>query len=162
MILDTTAFLAKYPLQQYSSYHLLTTPNVVSEVKDRESREALEIAIDIGRIQVIEPDRKYVERAIVISRSVGEHISLSKTDLSVLALALQYSIKGSVIVITDDYALQNTLLQAGISFKPLRTIGIKTIRRYLVVCPACGYISTNIGEKRCPLCSSKLVKKKFS
>ena len=162
IILDTTAFLAKYPLQHYSSHELLTTAHVISELRDHESKEAFEIALNIGRIKVVQPDKKFIDKAINISKSIGEHTSLSKTDLSILALALQYSLHGQVIVITDDYALQNTLLYAGIPFKPLRTTGIKRLRRYLVVCPTCGYVSTNIGENICPLCNSKLIKKKFS
>mgnify|MGYP000144321892 CR=1 FL=1 len=162
IILDTTAFLAKYPLQHYSSHELLTTAYVLSELRDHESKEAFEIASNIGRVKVVQPDKKFIDKAINVAKSIGEHTSLSKTDISILALALQYSLYGHVIVITDDYALQNTLLYVGIPFKPLRTTGIKQFRRYTVICPTCGYVSSNIGEKTCPLCNSKLIKKKFS
>ncbi len=162
IVLDTAAFLAKYPLQQYSTYELLTTPHVLSEVRDRESREALEMALSIGRVRVVEPSKEYMDKAMGIARSIGEHSSLSTADLSVLALALQYLVHGSVVVITDDYALQNTLLYTGIPFKPLRTTGIHGFRRYIVLCPVCGYVSSVIGEKNCPLCGSRLVKRKLS
>lgn len=162
IILDTSAFLAKYPLQHYSSYELLTTDLVVSELRDRESREALEIALSIGRVKIVQADKKFIDKAINVSKNIGEYTSLSSTDLSILALALQYSVYGPVVVITDDYALQNALLYAGISFKPLRTTGIKQLRKYRVICPSCGYVSTSIGEAICPLCNTKLIKRKFS
>ncbi len=162
LVLDTSAFLAKYPLQQYI-YSLYTTPSVLDEVRDKESKYAMEIAVAIDRVRVVEPPNKYRSWAYEKAREIGEHTSLSKTDLDVLALAMYLTSRGyHVIVFTDDYALQNTLYNLNISFKPLRTMGIRVKHKYIVVCPVCGYIASNSGEKVCPLCGSPLVKKKLS
>ncbi len=158
IVLDTTALLTRYPLQQYV-YPLYTTPSVVEEARDSVSREGVELAIAIGRINVVKPSDKY--RSIVLDKihEIGEHTSLSNTDVDVAALALQLGSEYRVIVITDDYSLQNTLYHLGVSFKPLKTTGIKSVRKYRVYCRVCGYVSTVYGEKNCPLCGSRLVKK---
>ncbi len=160
IVLDTTAFLIKYPLYHYGRLKLVTSPLVIDEVRDRDNREALELALSIGRVEVIDPSSRYLETVANIARDIGEHSALSRTDISVIALALEYKEKGyRVVIITDDYALQNTLLHIGIPFKPLRTQGIKFKYRYLVTCPGCGYVSRDLGEKTCPLCGTRLVKK---
>ena len=160
IVLDTSAILAKYPLQQYSGYiRLYTTPSVVEEVRDSESRASLELVISLGRLVVKPPSRRSIAKAIMYAREVGEHTSLSKTDIDVIALALDLHGRGKTIVLTDDYAIQNTLLYIGIPFKPLRTIGISVQRKYIVYCPNCGYITSSIGEKTCPLCGMPLTKK---
>ncbi len=163
VILDTSALLAKYQLLHYSSDAvLMTTPLVVDEVKDYESRSALDLAMSLGKLLIVEPQEALINKARDVVRSIGENYSISPTDLSIVALALQLKDKLKrgevVVVITDDYSIQNTLLNAGIAFKPLRTRGIRIPRKYVVVCPTCGYVSVNILEKTCPLCNTPLTK----
>ncbi len=163
IILDTSALLAKYQLLHYSSdVVLMTTPLVVSEVKDHESRSALDLAVSLGRLLIVEPQEALMNKAREIAQSIGENYSISPTDLSIVALALQLRDelrRGEiVVVITDDYSIQNTLLNAGIAFKPLRTRGIRIPRKYVVLCTTCGYASTNILEKICPFCNTPLAR----
>lgn len=61
-----------------------------------------------------------------------------------------------VVVITDDYELQNLLLYIGVGFKPLRTRGIAELRIYNAQCPTCGYIPGKPDETRCPLCGGDI------
>jgi len=163
VILDASALLAKYQLLHYSSdVVLVTTPLVVNEIKDHESKSALDLAVSLGKLLIIEPQETLIDKARDVVQSIGENYSISPTDLSIIALALQLKSKlkrGEVIVvITDDYSIQNTLLNAGIAFKPLRTRGIKIPRKYVVICPTCSYVSTNILERTCPLCNTPLAK----
>lgn len=157
LVLDTTAFIAKYALQVYSS-NMYTVPSVLQEVKDKESRESLELSILINRIVVRNPSQESIEYIKNIARRIGEHVSLSRTDIEVIALAYELSRKYKVIVITDDYTMQNVLLHLGIPYKPLRTQGIKVARKYKVYCPTCYYVSTNY-EEYCPICNTKLRKR---
>ncbi|MCX8198732.1 MAG: hypothetical protein N3E36_01720 [Sulfolobales archaeon] len=163
IILDTSALLAKYQLLYYSNdVVLMTTPLVVSEVKDHESRSALDLAVSLGKLLIVEPQEALISKARDFVQSIGENYSISPTDLSVIALALQLKDRLKrgevVVVITDDYSIQNTLLNAGVAFKPLRTRGIRIPRKYFVICPTCNYASTNILEKTCPLCNTPLIK----
>ncbi len=161
LVFDTSAFLAKYHLQiPDNRYKIYTTQSVVSEVKDTENEQALEIGIMVGRIIVEQPSSSSIDRVKKTAKRIGEIASLSKTDIEVAALALEKSSNYKVVVITDDYSLQNLLYHLGISFKPLRTRGIKKTMKYKVFCPVCGYIPSKPGEDTCPLCGAKIVKRK--
>ncbi|MCD6300559.1 MAG: nucleotide-binding protein [Staphylothermus sp.] len=162
LVLDTSALLAKYQLLlPHSEYEIATTSRVVDEVKDAENKDAVLLAISLNRVKVVDPPLKALCDTEKVVVKIGEHTSLSQTDISVAALALHYKSLGyKAIVITDDYALQNLLFHLGISFKPLRTIGIREARRYKVYCPKCGYVPRDPGEIICPICGSKLEGKK--
>jgi len=161
IILDTTGLLAKYyrllPRHVFKTY---TTRSAVEEVIDEENRSALEDAIESGLIEVLEPSQELYRRALEEARRVGEVSKLSRTDLEVASLALMLRDRGRVIVITDDYSLQNLLLHLGVSFKPLRTTGIRDMRHYIEYCPTCGYVPAQPGEKTCPLCGSPLARRR--
>ncbi|MET1159663.1 MAG: NOB1 family endonuclease [Thermoprotei archaeon] len=154
LIFDTTAFLAKYHLQLWGrNIEIYTTQSVVNEVRDSESKSALELGLSIARINILEPQKTYLEKVKKNAFKLGVLHKLSKTDLEVAALALELSERGrKVVVVTDDYMLQNLLLDIGIGFKPLRTTGIKKLRRYKIKCPVCGYTSIRSDEEICPIC----------
>ncbi len=159
LVLDTTAFIAALPLMVYTA-RLVAPPRVIEEVRDRESRERLEVAALLDRVEVLEPEegaRRRVKRAAV---KLGLHGSLSETDVDVAALALQLREQGEdVTVVTDDYALQNLLAKLGVEYMALRTRGIREAREYILVCPVCGYVSRRYGERRCPRCGVPLVRR---
>jgi UPF0271 protein len=156
-VLDTTAFIAKLPLYAPMG-RAYTTPSVVSEVRDEESRAGSSIALELGRFEVVQPETRYMSRAEREAVRLGLHVSLSETDISVAALALQLSDKVGckVVVVTDDYALQNLVAAMGFSYMPVRTRGIRRVEAYVAVCPACGYVSKRPGERICPRCGSRL------
>jgi len=155
-VLDTSAFIAKWPLYAPRA-KIYTTSLVVSEVRDAESRQGLETALLLNRVEVLDPGQRYVKQARREAKRKGLLIALSETDLSVAALALQLRDRGyDVEVITDDYALQNLVSLLGLGFRPLRTRGIKRIEEYIVICPACGYQSRDPSERICPVCGTPL------
>lgn len=159
IILDTGALLAKYyRLLPRHRVDIYTCSSNIEEVVDAENRQALEEALDLGIVKVVKPDRKFVEEALSRAREAGFLAKLSRTDIDVLALALQLRQKpGDVIVITDDYDLQNMLYILGLSFKPLRTRGIRFAVRFKSYCPTCGFVPSHPSETACPLCNSKIV-----
>ncbi len=130
LVLDTAAFLAGVQLLLYS-HRLATVPRVLEEVKDSESVLRLEIAIEASRIEVVEPLEEYRRRAENVTEDVGARGKLSQTDIDVLALALQLRDSGCrVIIVTDDYTLQNVAALSGIEFRPVKTMGIRKPRRF--------------------------------
>ncbi len=163
-VLDTTSLLAALPLQLYNAI-LVTTPSTISEVRDRENFEKTNLSLSIGRIKILKPEKSYVDIVREKALAIGEH-TLSNTDIEIAALALQVSKECrehediEVVVMTDDYSLQNLLSHIGLEFMPLRTKGIREKRRYIVICPACGYRAKSISEKYCPVCGTKLVKRR--
>jgi UPF0271 protein len=141
-----------------------TTSLAVSEVRDLENHQALLEAIDIGLINITDPEKQYVNTILLEAKNTGALSKLSTTDIYIVALALmlreKYSnVYSNVIVITDDYELQNLLLDIKISFKPLKTTGITRFIKYTVYCPICYYTPSNPGETTCPLCGVKLTRK---
>ncbi len=162
IVLDTTAFLAALPLMLYDAI-LYTTPSVVEEVRDAESRSRLETALVLERVRVVAPRWRYKRLVLREATRLGLHTSLSNTDLDVAALALQLrSEEGGVSVVTDDYALQNLLGHLHIEWRPLRTRGISRVEEYIVICPVCGYKSEKPGEKVCPVCGTPLRRQRLS
>ncbi|WP_456422741.1 type II toxin-antitoxin system VapC family toxin [Thermococcus sp.] len=128
----------------------VTTPKVVDEVKDPESRLFLEGLISAGKVRVLQPSRESVEAVREAAKRTGELGELSEADLEVLALA--YELKG--VLLTDDYNIQNIAKTLGIEFKTLKR-GIKRVIRWNYVCIGCGKRFKEMPpEGICPDCGS--------
>ena len=128
----------------------LTTPGVVEEVKDPESRLFLEGLIGAGKVRVLSPSKESVEAVREAAKRTGELGELSEADLEVLALA--YEVNG--VLLTDDYNLQNIARTLGIEFKTLKR-GIKRVIRWNYACIGCGKKFEEMPpEGICPDCGS--------
>jgi UPF0271 protein len=80
-------------------------------------------------VRVEDPKHSFVSKAVEVARRHGVLERLSKTDLDVLALALQLSSQGyDVVVLTDDYVLQRILIELGLGFRPVKTRGVEKKR----------------------------------
>ena len=130
----------------------VTTPKVVEEVKDPESRLFLESLISAGKVRVLVPSGESLEAVMEAARRTGELGELSEADIEVLALA--YELKASLF--TDDYNLQNIARTLGIKFKTLKR-GIRKVIRWRYVCIGCGRkFESRPPEGICPDCGSPL------
>uniref|UniRef100_A0A7C4BDZ3 Endoribonuclease Nob1 n=1 Tax=Ignisphaera aggregans TaxID=334771 RepID=A0A7C4BDZ3_9CREN len=128
LVLDTAAFLAALQLLMYG-IELYTPRSVVEEVKDFESVQRFQLSESIGRVKIEDPKHSFVSKAVEVARRHGVLERLSKTDLDVLALALQLSYQGyDVVVLTDDYVLQKILIELGLGFRPVKTRGVEKKR----------------------------------
>jgi rRNA maturation endonuclease Nob1 len=64
-----------------------------------------------------------------------------------------------VIVITDDYAIQNILEDLGIRYRPLSR-KIKKRIKWIYVCSKCGkHFSTDYHEDVCAYCGGEIVRR---
>jgi len=123
IIVDTGAILTGYIRGIYQQVY--TTSKVVDEVKDYESRMILNMLDKASRIMIIDPDKKYLDRAESIASRSRVLNKLSETDLSILALAIMMIEEGyTVIVVTDDHALQKALKRIGAKIVSIRYKGI--------------------------------------
>ena len=115
---DAPGLFAGLPLLLPGEHY--TTPQVVDEVVDRESRERLERALNLGRLRVEKP-----------SRLIEAPRGLSGADVSVLSLALERRERmgGRVVVVTDDYALQKEASRRGLEYMPVKTLGFERADR---------------------------------
>jgi len=151
-VIDTAIFIQGIDVEGF------TTPKVVEEVKDPESRLFLESLISAGKVKVLVPSKESVEAVMEAARRTGELEELSEADVEVLALA--YELKATLL--TDDYNLQNIAKTLGIAFKTLQR-GIKRVIRWNYVCIGCGKRFSEMPPGGvCPDCGSpvKLIPRK--
>ena len=154
LIVDSNAIIAYDIL--LSLTNAVTTLSVIEELKDRNSRLKAEIAMSMGKLKVMEPNPKYLNSVKGIAEREGDSCKLSMTDLTLLALAFQLRESGhKVTILTDDYAIMNVAQKLGLSYKPIKTTGIKTVLRWIRYCPNCGVVYKG-KLNTCPTCGSKL------
>jgi len=107
-IVDSAVFIMRN--SNLDSSLMITVPSVVDELKNRDSVLFYYLAKEGGlRVEWPEPEMvKEIKRKAEHTRDSEE---LSKTDIEILAKALEYRDRG--VLITDDYAIQNVALQLG-------------------------------------------------
>ena len=144
------------PIQSQVEQH--TVAAVLNEIKDRNARVRIDVALDVGNLKIAEPTSKSRDRIISVSSQSGDINSISNTDIDVLALALDISSSGrSCLIITDDYAVQNVSNQLGIRFKALSAKGIRYQFQWRLNCPACGRTYPQEFKGRiCSVCGTQL------
>lgn len=153
LVLDTTAFYAGVPYTN-TSENLVTTPDVISEVSNERTRSL----IALSKINVLQGTPQNLKTVQDAAKKTGDS-TMSKADLSVLALCLNIAEEGNeAILLSDDFAVENVASRLGIKARPLMTNGIKTASEWVFFCPACG---KKYSKQRldCLVCGTKLEKR---
>lgn len=153
-VLDATAFYLGLSFLSFTKSY--TTSLVFDEVRHlKSSYSLLETLRETRNLIIMDPDEKYVSRVLAVATKSGDTVRLSRSDLSVLALA--YQLKKPLI--SDDFSVENIARLLSISIMPLGTIGIKCTRKWISYCRTCGKgYDTNTTE--CLICGNKL-KRRF-
>ena len=132
--------------------NIITVPSVVDEIRDERSRTILELM----NVRIEPVLQSFIREVTTKARANRDSEELSKTDIDLLAKALEYTRNEETTLISDDYAVQNTAIQLGIKVMPA---GQKKIRDVLLWEKFC------IGCKRrfpqgddCPVCGTPLKK----
>jgi UPF0271 protein len=132
--------------------NIITVPSVEEELRDENSRTTMELM----NVRIEPPLQTFIREVISIAGVTKDSEELSKTDIDILAKALEYSRKEETFLISDDYAVQNTAIHLGIKVMPA---GQKKIRDVILWEKFC------IGCKRrfpqgddCPVCGTALKK----
>jgi len=129
LVLDTAAFIARLQLRIFC-VKMVTPPRVLEEVKDFESRMGIALIEGLDRVVVREPHERSRQIVRMEANKLRLLKKLSETDVDVLALALEEKNAGiDVIVVTDDYAVQAIAKSMGMSYAPVKTVGIDGIQR---------------------------------
>ena len=151
-VLDSSAFYAGIPFSSQSTHYVTTL--VFDEIKHiKKNHNALQILIDSNRLLVRQPQADFQERVEKCAQKTGDIHSLSKQDISCIALSLELNTE----LISDDFAVLNVSNKLGINTIPLMTNGIKVVGKWIFYCPACKKDFSD--EKNCLLCGNKLKKK---
>ena len=149
IVFDASAFLAG--LENYYN-RVYTTRLVISEVKDKKSKELLDLAINAQKVYIIEPSEESYKKINEIKEKISA-FKLSLTDISVAALAYEFR---PSIVFTDDLMLQNLLLNLGIKYSSVKLrISIKNKKKYVYKCVACGRVFIK-PYSYCPYCGNEI------
>jgi UPF0271 protein len=152
-ILDTSAFLSGKPLN-FENAVLVTTTLIDDEVKpggkDFQNLQFLKEKGLILKKSSLESEKE-IEKT---SKKTGDLERLSTFDREILALALDETKDGkSVIILTDDYSIQNVASCLKIRFESISQNGITKKFKWINRCRGCGKkFKDNISV--CPICGS--------
>ncbi|WP_309492990.1 hypothetical protein [Candidatus Hecatella orcuttiae] len=157
LVLDASAFIMGL-YSASSNKGAVTTPEVMSELKNwlRSSSSIL----SLERLRVSSPAKKFLDEVRQASKETGDFLKLSKTDSSILALALQLKSQGlKPLLVSEDYAVQNVAHHLGLEYAPLAE-GIKSQIQWLTYCPACKKrFKADFLGKTCPICGAEVKRK---
>ncbi len=159
-ILDASAFINGFQLVSKNNF---TVPEITEEIKDFESKLTMDMAIEEGRLCILDVPIKYITGIEDIISKSGDVLRLSEPDKKLIALAYMLSCENkNIMVISDDYTIQNTLKILNIPFSGVLTFGIKEIYNWKKVCEGC---KKEYGEDYpfddCEICGSKIFKKRI-
>jgi endoribonuclease Nob1 len=150
LVIDASAFYSGVSFLTDSTCY--TTNSILSEIKHLNRRYgAIEFLIDSDKLKILEPSKEFLRKVVTIAKKTGDYQRLSTADLSILALALQLN----SILISDDYAVQNTAALLKIPVRGIANKGITKVRRWINFCSACNKAyGPNINQ--CELCGNNL------
>jgi len=164
IIVDTTAFIAGFNVLDLHD-EVFSVPNVKEELtKDSMAKIRLNTAIRSGRLKLLEPNENAMKKAKKASREIGDLLSLSETDMKILALAMQLREEGyTPTIITDDYSIQNVAEKLALKYETIAIHGIKFHLKWLLYCPACHKkYPPDYNFETCKNCGTKLKRKPIS
>jgi UPF0271 protein len=149
-VMDTSGFIVG---TNFNDGTMVTVPGVVDEIIDSSTQLRFDLLLDSG-LKVESPLDSCIEHVISAAKSTGDDSVLSRTDLAILAKALESLSTGKVILITDDYAVQNVAASLGIEYRSAGSKGIKKNILWELKCRGCGAIVKSGNE--CPICGSEV------
>lgn len=151
-IADASLFIIRKRLEG----SIVTVPSVVEELRDENARTTMEL-MNVRVEPPLEAFKKMVRTKAGVTKDSEE---LSRTDIDILAKALEYSGREETILVTDDFAVQNTAIQLGIKVMPAGQRRIKDVLLWEKQCIGCKRRFPQ-GEE-CPVCGSQMKKRRKS
>jgi UPF0271 protein len=151
-VLDSSAILSGKPL----SGEMVTSPLIIKEFRRGQSYRSLNFLLMAG-MRILSPSKSSLEKIENGAEKTGDEFRLSKADKEILALALELSDEKDrkVILLTDDYSMQNLAKKIGIEYLSVSQEGIKEEFHWILRCTGCGRFFKK-KMKKCPICGSEL------
>jgi UPF0271 protein len=124
------------------------------------------MAIENKTLTIDRPSVKAIEEVQQAAERTGDVIALSDTDIKVLSLALDLKEAGhEVVILTDDYSVQNVASQLKIESKAYTTAGIRFEIKWELYCPSCFHSIEMRNTKRkqiiCEICGTKMKRRPY-
>lgn len=149
-VIDSSAIFQRKAVYE----NMVTVPEVVAEIID----EASSLYFSVKNLRVEEASEDSIEEVIKAAEKTGDIHKLSNTDIKVIAKALDEIKKGNeVVLVTDDYAIQNVAMALNIKFESIIMGKIAKEVRWVKICRGCG---RKIDSDVCPICGSEAVIKR--
>jgi len=149
-VLDSTAIFQRKAVYD----HMVTVPEVVAEILDENS--SLYFSVKGLKVECANEDS--LKAVVETASKTGDIYKLSETDLKLLAKAFEEKEKGNeVVLVTDDYSIQNVAMALGIEFEAVIQRGISKGFKWVRVCRGCG---RKIDSDTCPICGGEAVVRK--
>ncbi|MHA1335260.1 MAG: NOB1 family endonuclease [Promethearchaeota archaeon] len=163
LFIDTNILLRGFNILVLKSKKIFITPKIIKEIKQNNRNinvlNQLEAAINGGNLTVQKPEEKYIRKIIDESKKTGDYKALSEADIELLALSLEVkeSQNENILIITDDYSMQNICKALNLNYKNYLQKGIKKKISWEIYCPICKKIfePTYLNEM-CDNCDIKL------
>ena len=136
---------------------LVTTSNIINEIRNRPSQSRAEIMILLDQMRITDPTAEYVDRARVGASGSGDISVISENDVELVALALMLHDEGkAVVLVSSDFAVLNITSLMGLRIlDPSGKFGQEII--WGMRCPACHYqAKTQRRETECPVCGTQM------
>ena len=159
-VLDASAFINGFEITSNNNY---TVPEITTEIKDFESKLHFDLALESGKITILDVSDDYIQHIDEVISKSGDVLRLSLADKKLIALAYMLCEKGrDVVVISDDYTIQNTLKIMNISYSSIITDGINQIYNWKKICEGCKKeFDDDYQFDDCDVCGSKIFKKRI-
>ncbi len=113
VVLDASGVLNAFGFRFDRKFY--TTPSVMEEIKDLRSRAIVESGTIQGKLMVLLPSKESLEKVREAARKLGFEKKLSKTDMDIIALALDLKDE----LWTDDKTLAKLANKLGIKTSPI-------------------------------------------
>lgn len=152
-VIDSSVLLHATPDFRRQAY--IAPSSVVQEVISETTKAIVEAAIKNRRLRILEPGERAMKKAAASAIESGDFERLSKTDIDILALALEKK----AVVVSDDYAIQNTARHMGLKTEAAAQEGIKKTVRWVNACTGCGKIYNGVKKGPCAICGSEIRKR---
>lgn len=155
-LIDTSAILSGKPLY-FENTIMMTTPLVSDEISPGgRDYQTFQYLLEKG-LMIQQPSKKSIQIIKKTSQQTGDDARLSSADIELLALAYELSNEPEkeVILITDDYSIQNIAHQLNILYQNVSQQGITKTFHWMYQCRGCKR-RFHEAYTECPVCGSSL------
>jgi len=165
LIVDTTAFVSQLNLNaialQHPDMRFFITDRVLQEVQHNKMVEQmLDLFLSQKILTVLNPTLKSITTAQQAATASGDIGALSATDIDLIGLWLDLHNQNpstQILLVSDDYSVQNTCAQLHIPVYMLHKPGIQKKIYWEIYCPHCYHaFPAKLLGKDCSYCGTRL------
>ena len=154
-VLDTSAILSGKPIN-LNDAEIVTTTGVLKELNPGGRDYQIFQYLKEKGLAILTPNKNAIDEIKKISIKTGDINRLSKIDIEILALVFDLSKddKFEIILLTDDYSIQNVANSLNLKFETINQTGITKRFKWDYRCRGCGKIFKD-SIKICPICGTE-------